>query len=431
MSSLLSDELLADVIAAGQADVVVGLPTHNNAKTVGAVVRAILTAFSGPFVRQRTVLLNLDGNSTDGTAEVMRGAATHSGDLLSRPYALRTIHRITAPYHGVPGRSTALRLMLAVADLMRARAVVILDPTADSMAVEDVALWIRSVLSSDADYVKPALSRAVSDGPLITQIVRPLFRAAGGARFLEPLDTQLACSDRFATSALAAGFWSLPEAEVGLDAFLTAHALTGKFRLAQVATTASAHVDADRRPGTAEVFQQVIGAVLAALAGSFPAWASITGSTPVATHGSVAARTARPARFDLTSFAQAFRTGLDALAPLLATVLDGPTLEAFRVGAQSVPVVIGDGLWARTVLAFQGTAIAGLVAPRELAQMLEPLYLGRVASFLNDISESERDDKLESLALAFEEHKQAFVAATRSREEDHGKRDIGRVAVSA
>lgn len=418
-------------MAAGHADVLVGLPTHNNAQTVGAVVRAVLAAFAGPFVRQRTVLLNLDGDSTDGTPEVMRAAATDSADVLSRPYALRTIHRITAPYHGVPGRGTALQRVFAVAELMRARAVVILDPTATSMGVEDLARWIRSVLVAGADYVKPALPRGAGEGPLITQIVRPLFRAAFGVRLLEPLDTQLACSDRFVTSALAGDFWIRPEAEVGLDAFLTDHALAGKLRIAQVATAASAHVGADRRPGTAEVFLQVIAAVFAALAPSFPTWATIAGSVPVVTEGLPPSPPARPLRFDLDSFTQAFRTGLDALAPLLAPILQPPLVEALRAGARSTPVAVSDGLWANTVLAFVGAAVAGTASPRELAQMLEPLYLGRVASFLNELGAGDGNDRLESLALAFEENKQAFVAAVRNREEDDGTRNIRNAAIGS
>ena len=37
MPSLLSDKLLRDVMAAGQTDVLVGLPTQNHADTAGAV----------------------------------------------------------------------------------------------------------------------------------------------------------------------------------------------------------------------------------------------------------------------------------------------------------------------------------------------------------------------------------------------------------
>jgi glucosylglycerate synthase len=425
MPSLLSDELLRDVMAAGQTDVLVGLPTQNHAHTAGAVAGVVMSAFSGPFVRERTVLLNLDGGSTDGTPEVVRSAAMQSGDILSGQYALRTIHRITAPYHGVPGRSSALRIIFTVAELLRARAVFIPDPTAAAIDIDDVTTWIRAVLSGSADYVKPAIPRSSGDGPLITQIVRPLFRAACGARLLEPLDTQLACSGRFAASALAKDFWSLPDAEVGLDAFLTAHALIGEFRLLQVGTAASAHIDAERRPRTSELFQQVVGAVFHALARSFDLWADIKGSFEVAIEGRVPTAPTQSPTFNLASFTEVFRTGVDALAPLLASVMGPPLLERLRAAAQTSPIALDDELWASIVFAFLRAAVQATVAPQELAQMLEPLYLGRVVSFLNDIATGDAVDKLEQLALAFEGQKPSLVEALRSQEDDDEGKRVG------
>jgi glucosylglycerate synthase len=423
MPSLLSDDLLRDVMAAGQTDVLVGLPTQNHADTAGAVARAVMSAFSGPFVRQRTVLLNLDGGSTDGTPEVVRSAAMQSADVVSGQYALRTIHRITAPYHGLPGRGSALRIMFTVAELLRARAVFILDPTAAAIEVDDVAAWIGAVLTGGADYVKPAIPRSSGDGPLITQIVRPLFRAACGARLLEPLDTQLACSGRFAASALAKDFWGLPDAEVGLDAFLTTHALTRQFRLLQVGTAASAHVDAERRPRTSELFQQVIGAVFHALARTLDLWADTRGSSEVAISGRVPLAPTRSPIFNLASFTAAFGTGVDALAPLLASVIGPSLLDRLRAVAQTTPVALDDQLWASIIFAFLRAAVQATATPRELAQMLEPLYLGRVVSFLNDIATGDGGEKLERLALVFEEQKPSLVREVRSQEDhDEGKR---------
>jgi len=419
MPSLLSDELLRDVMAAGQTDVLVGLPTQNHADTAGAVASAVMSAFSGPFVRERTVLLNLDGGSTDGTPEVVRSAAMQSGDIVSANYALRTIHRITAPYHGLPGRGSALRIMFTVAELLRARAVFIPDPTAAAIDIDDVAAWIRAVLAGGADYVKPAIPRSSGDGPLITQIVRPLFRAACGARLLEPLDTQLACSGRFAASSLAKDFWGLPDAEVGLDAFLTTHGLTGEFRLLQVGTAASAHVDAERRPRTSELFQQVIGAVFHALGRTFDLWADTKGSSEVAIQGRVPIAPTRSPTFNLASFTEAFGTGVDALAPLLASVMGPPLLDRLRAAAQTTPMALDDELWASIVFAFLRAAVQETAAPQELAQMLEPLYLGRVVSFLNDVGTGDALDKLERLALVFEEQKPSLVRALRSQEDDN------------
>jgi hypothetical protein len=431
-ASLLTDQLFEDVMAAGQADVLVALPTRNHARTVGAVAQAVIGAFSGRFGRQRTVLLNVDGNSSDGTPELVQNLAAPAGDIVTGQYALRTIHRITAPYHGVPGRSTALRTIFTVAELLRVRALVIADPTAVAASADDFARWIGAIWTGGADYVKPVIPRAAGDGPLVTQLVRPLLRATCGVQLAEPLDTQLACSGAFVGRALAADFWTLPAAEVGVDAFLTIFALTSKVRLAQVATAACGHVDAGRRPRTAEVFQQVVGSLFEALARSFALWADTTGSQPVPTEGKLPAAPSRLPRFRQTSLTAAFRNGLDALVPLLSPVLGAPIVEGWRTAADRLPVALSDELWARTVLAFLAAAVRGSPPTRELAQMLEPLYLGRVASMLGDLNRGEWTENLEQLALTFEGHKPELVSGLRGKEEDHdGKSNSRDLAASA
>ena len=55
--STLSDALLRALMAVGQVDVLVGLPTLNNAATVVNVVRAIHVCFTRDFPRLRTVMI--------------------------------------------------------------------------------------------------------------------------------------------------------------------------------------------------------------------------------------------------------------------------------------------------------------------------------------------------------------------------------------
>ena len=72
--STLPDVLLRQLIAVGQVDVLVGLPTLNNAATIMDVVRAVHVSFTRDFPRLRTVMINSDGGSTDGTPDLIRGA---------------------------------------------------------------------------------------------------------------------------------------------------------------------------------------------------------------------------------------------------------------------------------------------------------------------------------------------------------------------
>ena len=175
--SLISDDLLRQFIAVGQVDVIVGLPTHNNASSVTDVVRAVHQGFGKYFARERTALINLDGGSNDGTPELVRAASPEEGVAVERQH-LRTAHRVTAPYHGVPGKRAGLRTLFAAADLLQAKAVAVLAPDVTSVTPEWVASLIRPVLRGDAEFVSPVFSRHPLDAPLVTQLVRPVVHAA-------------------------------------------------------------------------------------------------------------------------------------------------------------------------------------------------------------------------------------------------------------
>src|SRR5262249_12959429 len=106
--SILSDALLKQLMAVGQVDVLVGLPTLNNAATVVHVAEAVHLCFTRDLPRLRTVMINSDAGSTDGTPELIRDASFLQGDMVQTSQALRTMHRVVTPYHGNPGKNAAL-----------------------------------------------------------------------------------------------------------------------------------------------------------------------------------------------------------------------------------------------------------------------------------------------------------------------------------
>ena len=71
--NFLTDDFLRQLINVGEVDILVGLPTHNNAKTIGAVLRAIQSGILNGFPRERAVIINVDGGSRDGTTEQVTG----------------------------------------------------------------------------------------------------------------------------------------------------------------------------------------------------------------------------------------------------------------------------------------------------------------------------------------------------------------------
>ena len=81
---------------ADKADIVVGIPSYNNAKTIGHVVRAVDAGLAKYFPDKKAVIVNSDGGSIDWTAGVMKDTMVdHKAYLLSHP--ISPAQRLTTP----------------------------------------------------------------------------------------------------------------------------------------------------------------------------------------------------------------------------------------------------------------------------------------------------------------------------------------------
>ena len=96
--SFLTDDFLRQLMNVGEVDILVGLPTYNNAKTVGSIVHAIQSGILRGFPRERAVIVNADGGSRDGTPELVTGVSIGDARPASNLYALRTLHSISTKY---------------------------------------------------------------------------------------------------------------------------------------------------------------------------------------------------------------------------------------------------------------------------------------------------------------------------------------------
>ena len=95
-----------------------------------------------------------------------------------------------------------MRVIFAVAELLSADAIVTLDPNVTSVTPDWIPALAAPVRDGHADLVAPRYPRAAADGPLVTQLVRPLVRAAYGWTLSEPLMGEFGCSRAFATHCL-------------------------------------------------------------------------------------------------------------------------------------------------------------------------------------------------------------------------------------
>jgi len=413
VSTILSDQLLSSLMAVGQVDVLVGLPTLNHADSVGSVVRAAHVAFNRELARERTALVNVDGGSTDGTPDIVRDASIVDRETLLASHSLRTRHRISAPYHGVPGKAAALRSVFAAADLLQARAVVVLDPEIASVSPESVAALARPALASEADFVSPAYARHPLDGTLVTQVVRPLFGAVYGLALAEPLAGEFGCSGRFAARCLEEPAWESDELRLAIDLWLSGMAAGDHMHVIEVGLGAR-RLSARPRPAVAALVPQVLDALFTCMRLQEARWTARSQEIAVTRSAAPASLPDSATSIDVAGYASLFREGLAALGEMLERALRPSTFGALRAAAAADgPVDIPDDLWTRAVLELAAAHRHATISRDHLVRAAVPLYLGRVASFAAQVAGLDSravDERLEALSRNFERSRSDLVA---------------------
>jgi len=132
----LRDEAKAQAAEIGQADIVVGIPSYNNARTIAHVVHAVQAGLSKYFAGSRCVLVNSDGGSKDGTPDIVEKTGIQNLATILVKHPQYPVHKIITGYHGIPGKGSAFRTIFALADRLQAGACCVVDADLRSITPE-------------------------------------------------------------------------------------------------------------------------------------------------------------------------------------------------------------------------------------------------------------------------------------------------------
>jgi hypothetical protein len=420
--SFLSDDFLRQLINVGEVDILVGLPTHNNAKTIGSVVHAIQSGILRCFPRERAVIIDADGGSRDGTPELVTGISIDDVRQTSNLYALRTLHSISTTYAATPSSGMALRAILAAADLLRAKACVVMSPGSANVDSEWLASLLRPVYRDGFELVTPTYRRHKFEGMLITNLLYPMIRALYGVRMREAYPPEFGFSGRLGSQFLGQHVWSDAASgdddSVELRFILTA--ITGGSRICQSFLGDKDHIER-RAADLVPALRQTAGALFSALETDFSVWSSVAGSNPIPTTGADQAVLLEPMRINRKRLREMFATGVAELESVFQSILSPSTLaelqqiarlgeEEFRYPAE---------LWVKTVYEFAASYQKSVISRDHIIQALAPLFRGRVLTFVIENRNASADDvenNIEGLCLEFERLKPYLLQIWKSRE---------------
>ncbi len=382
--TFLSDDFLRQIMAAGQADILVGVPTLNNRDTIQQIVSAVRVGLVKYFPRERAALVNLDGASTDGTPDLVKSATAPDFRSFLAADPLRTMHTLTTSYSSIRGKGGALEAILAAADLLRARACALVYPDMESITPEWIDALIRPICREGFDFVAPVYQRHKFDGLLINHVLSPLIAAAYGCEIEEPMGGQFAFSGRLATHYLNRDAWQQGLMRFAPEIWMTATALAGDFRLCQAFLGPKLHSAKASGTALASTIQQVVGALFSCLEMHESYWASYQGTWTAPVFGFVYDVDLPPLRVNRKRGLSTFQKGVEELSSVLEPVLSPSTLQQIREVAKLPEVHFPDELWVKTVYEFAGAFHHSVINRDHLLQALTPLYLGRIDSFLTE-----------------------------------------------
>jgi len=406
--TILSDEFIRELINVGEVDILVGVPTHNDARTVGQVVQGVRAGLLKYFPRARSVIINADGGSRDGTRELV-SAASINDSVSSNLHALRTLHSISTRYEGNPANGTALHTILAAADLLQAKACAVISPESTSLEPEWVERLLRPVIGDGADLVLPVYVRHKFDGLLIRNLLYPAIRAIYGCSLLEPYPSDYAFSSALSSHFLNQDIWSQEQGRHGTELWLTISATIGRYKLAQSFLGAKSRLETPPSD-LVKAMRETAGLLFSSMDCYPSAWKEGREPLPAPCNGCRPAASIEPMRVNRKRLHQMFTFGVAQLEPVFISILSPATHDELRrlAALSEEQFAFPEQLWARTVYEFAAAYHKAVIGRDHIVQALVPIFRGRALTFVTqnrDAGEAEVEKQMEAVCDAFEREK--------------------------
>ena len=386
-ASALDDRLRDGLARVGVADLLIGIPSYNNAATVGHVARTVAAGLRTHFPDATPVIVNADGGSKDGTSDVV---ARSTGDVPT----------ITGAYVGPPGKGSAFRAIFEVATELRVGACAVVDSDLRSITPEWIERLISPIRDGTADYVTPLYARHKFDGTITNNVAYPLTRALYGLRLRQPIGGEFGFSPVLARDFLDgtalgnADVWSTDVARFGIDIYMTTTALVTGRRVVQAFLGAKIHDPKDPGADLAPMFTEVTSTLFRLAIANGRKWLDVRGSKATAIVGTIDPVEPEAENASVDILRQKYAAGRLEHQATWNEVLTRP-----------LPERIDDAAWARIVFDFLRASKTRPADIDRYVGALVPLYFARVASFIEEAKDLDTDDAeqlVEKQAVAFE-----------------------------
>lgn len=365
----------------GSADIVVGISSYKNAKTIGTVVEAAAEGLARYFPDANNVIVVSDGLSTDDTVQVAQTTPVPE-----------SIEKVVTLYQGLSGKGSAIRAVFEISQGLSPQAVVLLDADLQSVTPEWIERLATPVMTNSADFVTPYYSRHPNEVAINDLLAYPLTRALYGPDLRQPLGGEVALAGDLVDFLASKDVWETDVARFGVHIWMMTLAITEGWRLAQAALGTKTHDYKDPAVGFEPKFLQVAGTMFRLMTIYRRAWPKTSSVRAVPVYGNQTLEEPEPIPPALDSIWEAFNKGLSRFWDLWPTIVAPDNWDKVRqnlrqTGERSYQLDMPPGLWTRVAYDFAVVYNKGEGDPDKVVTALLPFYYARKANLIEQAAE--------------------------------------------
>jgi hypothetical protein len=396
-------ELLKDI---PETDILIGIPSLNNADTIDHAVRTMRAGLATYFPGKKTLMFNVDAGSSDGTPGITGNPPPdeHRIPLLSYTAGRETGVEGPAPVGKI------LATILHAAQALNVSACAIIDPAVSSITPEWIELLLKPVAEGGYDCVVPVYKRKRYEGGITERILYPVSRALYGKRIRQPIGGNFGLSGSLAGHLLESGIADAHHTGYGADLWVTTTAVARNFKVCETFLGERTYGERRDAEDLSQTIFHALGATFDLMEKYAQDWRRIKGSEAVAALGPEAPRYDDTTHPDTGRMIERFRLGVKELVGFWKGFLSREAIQFLQRGAalKRENFFFDDEIWAEIIFSF-ALAYHNRVDTREhILKSLTPLYLGRTAAFIREtlnLDAMRCEKKTEELCRAFEEKK--------------------------
>lgn len=369
----------------GAADIVVGIPTYKNARTISDIMEAAAEGLIRYFPDSSSVIVVSDGMSTDETVQVAQATP------IPEP-----VEKIVTLYQGLSGKGSAIRAVFEIALGLNAQAVVLMDADLRSVTPAWIEALAGPVMADEYDFVTPYYSRHPNEVAINDLLGYPLIQALYGTNMRHPLGGEVALSGKLVRFLTDKDVWETDVARFGIHIWMTTLAIAEGWRLAQAALGTKTHDYKDPTVGFEPKFLQVAGTMFRLMTIYRRTWPAVAGVRPLPICGDLQIEEPEAIPSGLDSIWDAFNKGLSRFWDLWPTILtpenwDGVRQNLHQTGEWSYQLDMSPELWTRVVYDFAVVYNKGEGDPDKVVTALLPFYYARKANLIQQAADWDYD----------------------------------------